>query len=136
VAVAGNKSSKSSEPKEAGRFAYEGLERLLHERSRLGILSSLAAHPEGVVFNDLKLLCSLTDGNLSRQIQILEEAGFVDVIKSVHKNRPRTLCRLTNVGRKKFVDYLSELERVVRDAAQVQDESSGDHTISKHLRPA
>jgi DNA-binding MarR family transcriptional regulator len=136
VAVAGSKPSKSSEPKEAGRFAYEGLERLLHERSRLGILSSLAAHPEGVVFNDLKLLCSLTDGNLSRQIQILEEAGFVDVIKSVHKNRPRTLCRLTNVGRKKFVDYLSELERVVRDAAQVQDESSGDHTISKHLRPA
>jgi len=134
--VAENKSHNSSDPKEAGRFAYEGLERLLHERSRLGILSSLAAHPEGVVFNDLKLLCSLTDGNLSRQIQILEEAGFVDVVKSVHKNRPRTLCRLTSVGRKKFMDYLSELERVVRDAAAAQDESSHGQAIAKHLRPA
>ncbi|MBC8105081.1 MAG: transcriptional regulator [Anaerolineae bacterium] len=133
--MAGNKPHKSSDPKEAGRFAYEGLERLLHERSRLGILSSLAAHPEGVIFNDLKLLCSLTDGNLSRQIQILEEAGFVEVIKSVHKNRPRTLCRLTTVGRRKFVDYLSELERVVHDAAQAQDESTRGHAISKHLRP-
>src|SRR5205085_11807418 len=93
--VAVNKPQINPEPKEAGRFAYEGLERLLHERSRLGILSSLAAHPEGVVFNDLKLLCSLTDGNLGRQIQVLEEAGFVEVIKSVHQNRPRTLCRLT-----------------------------------------
>ncbi|CAN5608714.1 transcriptional regulator [soil metagenome] len=124
---------RTSEPKEAGRFAYEGLERLLHERSRLGILSSLAAHSEGVIFNDLKLLCSLTDGNLSRQIQILGEAGFVEVIKGTHKNRPRTLCRLTAMGRKKFVEYLSELERVVRDAAA--SSPTVGHSIVKGLRP-
>jgi DNA-binding MarR family transcriptional regulator len=124
------KSSSATEPKEAGRFAYEGLERLLHERSRLGILSSLAAHTGGLIFNDLKLLCSLTDGNLSRQIQILEEAGFVEVIKSVHQNRPRTLCRLTPVGRKRFVEYLAELERVVRDAAKTQETP-----LIKQLRP-
>jgi DNA-binding MarR family transcriptional regulator len=130
--VASNK-QKTSAPKEAGRFAYEGLERLLHERSRLGILSSLAAHPQGVVFNDLKLLCSLTDGNLSRQIQILEEAGFVEVIKGVHRNRPQTLCRLTTVGQKKFVEYLGELERVVRDAARSSTSISAP--LLKGLRP-
>lgn len=130
--MAQSKSNKTSaEPKEAGRFAYEGLERLLHERSRLGILSSLAAHRDGLVFNDLKLLCSLTDGNLSRQIQILDEAGFVEVIKSVHQNRPRTLVRLTTTGRKRFLEYLSELERVVRDAAA----TTSDVTMSKQLRP-
>jgi DNA-binding MarR family transcriptional regulator len=131
--VATNKPAKSSTtrngPKEAGRFAYEGLERLLHERSRLGILSSLVAHPAGLVFNDLKFLCSLTDGNLSRQIQILEESGFVEVIKSVHENRPRTLVRMTSTGRKRFVEYLAELERVVRDAAATQTAP-----LMKHLR--
>ena len=131
--MAQSKSNKTSEPKEAGRFAYEGLERLLHERSRLGILSSLAAHPQGLIFNDLKMLCSLTDGNLSRQIQILEEAGFVEVIKSVHQNRPRTLVRMTTAGRKRFVDYLAELERVVRDAAAAQETSSA-HPLVTHLR--
>jgi hypothetical protein len=78
----------------AGRFAFEGLERVIHERSRLGILSSLAAHPKGLLFNDLKELCSLTDGNLSRQIQLLQETGFVEVWKGYHNNRPQTLCRL------------------------------------------
>jgi len=112
-----DKSGPQSQPKEPGRFAYEGLERLLHERSRLGILSSLAAHPQGLVFNDLKMLCALTDGNLSRQIQILQEAGFVEVWKSVHKKRPQTLCRLSDRGRKKFLEYVAELERVVRDVA-------------------
>ena len=133
--MASNKQSKSSDSKEAGRFAYEGLERLLHERSRLGILSSLAAHSDGVTFNDLKALCSLTDGNLSRQIQILEEAGFVNVIKSVHRNRPLTVCRLTAFGRKKFVEYLGERERVVRNAADAAQDSEG-HSFAKNLRPA
>jgi len=104
-------------PKEHGRFAYEGLERLLHERSRLSILSSLAAHPQGLVFNDLKMLCALTDGNLSRQIQILQESGFVEVWKSVHRKRPQTLCRLSASGRKKFLEYIAELERVVQDVS-------------------
>ena len=128
--MAGNKQTKSSDAKEAGRFAYERLERLLHERSRLGILSSLAAHPQGLAFNDLKLLCSLTDGNLSRQIQILEDAAFVEVIKSTQQNRSHTVVRMTTIGRKRFVDYLAELERVVRDAATAQEDAS----LMKRLR--
>lgn len=130
--MAGNKDKIS--PKEPGRFAYEGLERLLHERSRLSILSSLAAHPQGLVFNDLKMLCALTDGNLSRQIQMLQEAGFVEVWKSVHKKRPQTLCRLSDGGRKKFLEYVAELERVVQDVASASaDRSGAERAIAKRL---
>ena len=98
-------------------FAYEGLERVIHERARLSILSSLAAHAQGLVFNDLKSLCALTDGNLSRQIQLLQEAGFVEVWKGTKNNRPQTLCRLTDNGRKRFLEYITELEQVVANAA-------------------
>lgn len=131
--MASNKDKIS--PKEPGRFAYEGLERLLHERSRLSILSSLAAHPQGLVFNDLKMLCALTDGNLSRQIQILQEAGFVEVWKSVHRKRPQTLCRLSTNGRRKFLEYIAELERVIQDVgtAGVAQSSSGEKGVIKGL---
>src|SRR5947199_2337421 len=61
--------SKSSNE---GRFAYEGLDRVIHERARLSILTSLLTNPKGVTFNDLKRLCSLTDGNLSRHLSVLE----------------------------------------------------------------
>ena len=102
----------------SGRFAYEGLERVIHERSRLGILSSLAAHPKGLLFNDLKELCSLTDGNLSRQIQLLQESGFVEVWKGYNNNRPQTLCRLTPSGQERFLEYIAVLEDVVQNAAR------------------
>jgi len=92
------------------------LHRVFHERARLSILSSLAAHPEGLLFNELKLLCSLTDGNLSRQIQFLQGSGFVEVWKGYHKNRPQTKCRLTRSGRDAFLEYIGQLEKVVSDA--------------------
>ncbi len=101
-----------------GQFAYEGLDRLMHERSRLSILSSLMGHAQGIVFNDLKELCSLTDGNLSRQIQILQEAGLVEVWKSMKKSRPQTLCRMTDAGRERFAEYIHELEQVIANAGK------------------
>ena len=58
-----------------GRFAYEGLDRVIHEKARLSIVTSLATHPGGLIFNDLKDLCALTDGNLSRHLHILERGG-------------------------------------------------------------
>lgn len=105
-------------PREPGRFAYEGLDRLIHEKARLSILSSLASHPEGLVFGDLKTLCALTDGNLSRQITQLQEAGFVEVWKGQKNNRPQTLVRLSKDGRKRFLEYIAVLEGLVSDAAQ------------------
>src|SRR5262249_5869667 len=99
-----------------GRFAYEGLERVIHEKARLSIMTSLAAHPSGLVFTDLKEQCALTDGNLSRHLQVLHEAGLVEVWKGFQNNRPQTLCRLTDEGRKRFVEYVNVLESVVADA--------------------
>jgi DNA-binding MarR family transcriptional regulator len=104
--------------REPGRYAYGGLERLLHERARLSILASLAAHPDGLVFNDLKILCALTDGNLSRQLQTLQEAGLVELWKGSKNKRPQTLCRMSESGRERFVQYVNELENVIADAMQ------------------
>ena len=59
-------------------FSYEGLDRVIHEKARLGLLTSLMAHPKGLAFADLKQLCGLTDGNLSRHLQVLQEAGLVE----------------------------------------------------------
>lgn len=103
---------------EPGRFAFEGLERVIHEKARLGILTSLAARPDGLVFNDLKELCDLTDGNLSRHLAVLQEAGLVELWKGGKGRRPQTLCRLSDDGRRRFVAYVQVLERVVADATE------------------
>jgi DNA-binding MarR family transcriptional regulator len=105
----------------SGRFAYEGLDRVIHEKARLSIVTSLATHPKGLPFNDLKGLCSLTDGNLSRHLQVLQDAGLVEVLKGFQGNRPQTLCRMTAEGRKRFLEYISVLESVVTDALTVPD---------------
>jgi DNA-binding transcriptional ArsR family regulator len=103
---------------ETAQFAYEGLDRVLHERARLGMLTSLVAHPKGVVFGDLKQHCGLTDGNLSRHLAVLGEEGIVELVKSFPNNRPQTLCRITSRGRRRYLEYLSVLEQVVRDAGE------------------
>jgi DNA-binding transcriptional ArsR family regulator len=108
---------RKSSTSTSGSFAYEGLDRLIHERARLAILSSLAAHENGLSFNDLKDLCNLTDGNLSRQLQMLKEAALVDIEKGTSGNRPQTTCRLTRAGRKRFLEYVAELEKVVSNAS-------------------
>ena len=101
---------------DTGRFAYDGLDRVLHEKARLGILTSLVAHPDGLKFGELRALCTLTDGNLSRHLDVLRESALVEVWKGVERRRPQTLVRLTGDGRRRFIAYLEELERVVRDA--------------------
>ena len=98
-------------------FAYEGLDRVIHERARLSVLTSLVTHPKGLTFVDLKELCALTDGNLSRHLRVLEEAKLVEIVKGQEGNRTQTLCRLTSTGRRRFLEYLETLEQVVRDAA-------------------
>jgi DNA-binding transcriptional ArsR family regulator len=107
---------KTSHKDEPGRFAYEGLDRVLHEKARLGIMTSLVTRPEGVLFTELKRLCALTDGNLSRHIDVLQDAGLVEAWRGTEGGRPQTLYRLSSDGRARFVAYLEELEQVVRDA--------------------
>ena len=113
--MADHKHEPSEDP---GRFAYEGLERVMHEKARLGMLTSLMAHPDGLLFGDLKELCSLTDGNLNRHLKVLQEAGLVEVWMGMKRNRPQTLCRITVEGRKRFLEYIETLEQVIADAAE------------------
>ena len=112
--------SKSAPSDDAGRYAYEGLDRVLHEKARLGILSALVARPEGLAFGELARLCALTDGNLSRHLDVLDEAGLVKIRKGFEGRRPRTTCLLTSLGRRRFREYLVHLETIVRDAATTE----------------
>ena len=109
---------KDRTPSSEGRFAYEGLDRVIHERARLSVLTSLLTNPKGLTFGDLKQLCALTDGNLSRHLSVLENAKMVEIAKGHDRNRPQTVCRITANGRKRYLEYLSTLEQVVRDAAK------------------
>jgi len=105
-------------------FAYEGLDRIFHEKARLGIVSSLIGHVDGLAFSDLKSLCGLTDGNLSRHLQVLVEAGYIDIEKGFDGNRPRTSCRLSDEGRTRFSDYLEVLEQVLRKTESAREVAS------------
>jgi DNA-binding MarR family transcriptional regulator len=98
------------------RFAYDGLDRVIHERARLSVLTSLVTHSKGLLFGDLKHLCALTDGNLNRHLQVLEDAKLIAITKGTQNNRPQTFCRITAVGRKRYVEYLAVLEQVLLDA--------------------
>lgn len=118
-----------AESGEVGRYAYEGLDRTIHEKARLGIMTSLAAHPNGLLFGDLKELCSLTDGNLSRHLQVLQESQFVEVWKRFQLKRPQTLCRLTDLGRDRLLAYIDELERIVAEAAALRANSEASSRI-------
>ncbi len=130
------KPSKTESTAENGRFAYNGLERVIHERARLSIMTSLIAHPHGLLFSDLKDFCALTDGNLSRHIDVLKEAGLIEVWKGLKNNRPQTLCRLSDVGRQRFTEYINVLENVVSDAVNSEAaERAADKTITEGWSP-
>jgi DNA-binding MarR family transcriptional regulator len=106
-----------------GRFAFDGIDRVLHEKARLGILTSLLSHRDGLVFNQLRDLCSLTDGNLSRHLTTLQEAGLVEIWKGMKGKRPQTLVRLTSGGRERFLGYLNLLESIVSGALSAAEPS-------------
>lgn len=113
-----------------GRFAFEGLERTIHERARLGILCSLATYPDGLLFTELRQLCTLTDGNLSRHMAILQEAGLLEVFKRSRGKRTQTLLRLTETGRSRFLEYITLLEKIVAGAASAAANPHGESAAS------
>jgi DNA-binding MarR family transcriptional regulator len=125
----------SSKNESVGRFAYDGLDRVIHEKARLSVLTSLIAHPKGLVFGDLKQMCGLTDGNLSRHLQVLEEAGLVGIEKGYDRNRPKTVVRITAQGRTRYLDYLTVLEQVVSDAAKAAKAGAASLSL-RRLKPA
>ncbi|MGA3091612.1 MAG: transcriptional regulator [Terriglobales bacterium] len=115
---------KVKSPPSQARFAYEGLDRVIHERARLSLLTSLVTNPKGLAFGDLKRLCALTDGNLCRHLRVLEKAKMVEMVKKYDRSRPQTVCRITPSGRTRYLEYLSTLEQVVRDAAKGTEEGA------------
>jgi DNA-binding MarR family transcriptional regulator len=125
-------SNKDKPP--AGRFSYEGLDRVIHERARLSILTSLIANKRGLLFGDLKRLCALSDGNLSRHLQVLVGAKLVSMSKGFENNRPQTVCRITALGRARYLEYVEVLEQVVRDASEGMSEQP--RAIAQRLAPA
>lgn len=109
----------------SGRYAYEGLDRVLHEKARLGLMTCLAGAPEGLTFGELKQLCDLTDGNLNRHLKQLCDADLVETVRDESSGRPHTICALTPSGRKRFLKYLAELQRVIGDAqSQLKSQSA------------
>ena len=91
------------------------LDRVIHEKGRLGIMSMLAATPE-LAFTELRDALGMTDGNLTTHIRTLQEAGYVAVAKSYQNNRPLTTCSMTATGRKAFADYIGLLEQIVQQS--------------------
>jgi DNA-binding MarR family transcriptional regulator len=93
--------------------AVPELDRLIHERIRLGIVSALAVN-ESLTFNDLKQLLKTTDGNLSVHARKLEDAEYITCIKSFEGRLPRTEFRLTTSGRRALERYLDHMEALIR----------------------
>ena len=100
-----------------GSVATESLDRLIHERLRLGIVSALAAEEE-LSFGDLKQVLRTTDGNLSVHARKLEEAGYITVSKAFEDRRPRTVYRLTAKGRRSLESYLEQMETILSETRE------------------
>jgi DNA-binding HxlR family transcriptional regulator len=107
-------SAKLSEARAiAGGKTLPALDRLIHERMRLGIVSSLAAN-RSLSFNELKKLLKTTDGNLSVHARKLEEANYVVCTKSFEGRMPKTEYRLTDAGRRALEKYLNHMEALIQ----------------------
>ena len=111
--------SHSQEPRFAALRGHSpeplapGLDRLIHERMRLGIVSALAINPS-LTFNELKELLRATDGNLSVHARKLEDAGYLGCAKSFDGRMPKTEYRLTAAGRRALEKYLNHMEALIR----------------------
>jgi DNA-binding MarR family transcriptional regulator len=99
--------------------AFLNLDRIIHEKGRLAIMSMLAASPE-LSFTELRDALSMTDGNVTTHIRTLQEAGYVSVAKSYQNKRPLTMVSLTAAGRKAFSGYVDLLEQIVQQTRKLK----------------
>ncbi len=106
----------------AGSLTAETLDRLIHERIRLGIVSALAAE-DSLTFADLKTVLRTSDGNLSVHARKLEEAGYIKVTKGFEDRKPRTEYRLTPRGRRALESYLEQMEALLSEARDALERS-------------
>lgn len=111
-AAAAQKPAQNPRPA-AGHGVMPDLDRLIHEKVRLGIVSALAAN-QALTFNDLKKLLNTTDGNLSVHARRLEDAGYIQCTKSFQGRMPKTEYRITAAGRKALEKYLDHMEALIK----------------------
>ena len=111
--IAGGEPDRGGPVKPKAQPAPADLDRLIHERVRLAIVSALAVR-ERLTFNDLKSLLKTTDGNLSVHARKLEDADYIECAKSFDGRLPRTVYRLTPSGRKALESYLDHMEALIR----------------------
>lgn len=124
--------SRNSDPRGGRADRYSALDPIFHERSRLSIMTLLAATAGGVPFTELRDLCGLTDGNLSRHVHKLAGAGLVTMEKRFVKGVPNTTIQVTPLGIEQFSQYVEELARIVDEAnraVKAQTQPSADNTI-------
>jgi DNA-binding MarR family transcriptional regulator len=105
-------------PNAAGMKAHAGFDRLIYERVRLGIMSALSMNDE-LTFNELKALFNASDGNLGAHARKLEEAGYVACTKSFEARRPKSIYRITALGRKALLRYLEHIEAVIKATRRI-----------------
>ncbi len=106
----------------AGKPASDGLDRLVHERVRLGIVSALAAE-ERLSFGDLKAVLKTSDGNLSVHARKLENAGYIEVTKGFEDRKPKTEYTLTAKGRKALETYIDRMETLLGEAREALEKT-------------
>jgi DNA-binding HxlR family transcriptional regulator len=112
------KSRRAGLVKGSGEAPAVNLDRVIHERTRLGIVSALAVNAS-VTFNELKELVQASDGNLSVHARKLEDAGYIQCMKSFAGRMPRTEYRLTAAGRRALESYLDHMEALIRATRDV-----------------
>lgn len=118
--MAANRSLKTTGPAKSGKAAPKvvknepatSLDRLIHERTRLALVSALAANPL-LTFNELKSLLGISDGNLSAHARKLEDAGYIDCTKGFDGRTPRTEYRITTAGRTALQKYIAHMEALI-----------------------
>ncbi|MFK7769559.1 MAG: transcriptional regulator [Mariniblastus sp.] len=102
----------------AAQDALHDIDRVFHEKARLGIMTTIIGFPDGMNFIELKELCSLTDGNLNRHLKVLVDTGVLSVKKTGQGRNTNSLYRITTKGRRAFEQYLSALETILSAAKQ------------------
>ena len=117
--------AKKKQNKKSTQQAFAELDRVFHERARLGILTALVGSIDGMNFNELKEVCGLTDGNLNRHVKVLVDAKVVKVSKTGRGQTTNSSYSLTATGRKAFEKYLGALEMIVQSAQSSSKQPEG-----------
>ena len=116
---------KSNKTGMSARTALDDIDRVFHEKARLGIMTTIVGSRDGMNFNELKELCDLTDGNLNRHLKVLVDTTVLSVRKTGQGRNTNSHYKLTAKGRKAFEKYLTALEAILH-AAKSADRETGE----------